>query len=128
RNSSPSTSPGCVVTRLGVAIFLVVVDDFDIGWTLLRPDKADAPLIVDADRMLPAAIPCQRFEAGAGRRAQIRKDARVVEHIKLAQSLILDAREPLNESPHPQALGGSVTERLDHALIMYAMIDCTSSV
>ncbi len=31
RNSSLSTSPGWAVTRLGVAMALVAVDDFDIG-------------------------------------------------------------------------------------------------
>jgi hypothetical protein len=31
---------------LGVATPLVVIDDFDIGWTLLGPCEADAPLIV----------------------------------------------------------------------------------
>src|SRR5438128_889746 len=50
RNSALSTSPGCVVTRSGVATPLVIVRDFDIGRTLLGPWEADAPLIVDADR------------------------------------------------------------------------------
>src|SRR5208282_5743471 len=35
RNSSFSTSPGCAGTRLGVAMVLVVVDDFDIGGSFL---------------------------------------------------------------------------------------------
>src|ERR1019366_9396795 len=45
RNSPASTSPGWVVTRLGVATPFVIVDDFDIGGTLLGPGEADAPLI-----------------------------------------------------------------------------------
>jgi hypothetical protein len=34
------------------AAFLVVIDDFDIGWTFRSPREANAPLIVDADRMV----------------------------------------------------------------------------
>src|SRR6266536_5357254 len=65
RNSSLSTSPGWVVTRCGVGTPLVVIDDFDIARTLLGPDEADAPLIVDADRVLPSAISRERFEIGS---------------------------------------------------------------
>jgi hypothetical protein len=52
RNSSFSTSPGWAVTRLGVAIALVVVDDFDIGGPFLSPDETDAPLVIDPDGVL----------------------------------------------------------------------------
>ena len=38
RNSSFSTSPGWAVTRLGVAMALVVIDDFDIGWSFFGPE------------------------------------------------------------------------------------------
>src|SRR5205823_13447510 len=64
RNSSPSTSPGWVVTRLGVATPLVVVDDFDMFRTLLGPGETDAPLIVDPDRVLTAAVASQAFQPG----------------------------------------------------------------
>ncbi len=37
RNSSFSTSPGWVVTRLGSQITLVVVDDFDVGMSFTGP-------------------------------------------------------------------------------------------
>ena len=37
RNSSFNTSPRWAVIRLGVAIVLVVVDDFDIGGSFLSP-------------------------------------------------------------------------------------------
>src|SRR5215469_14610745 len=48
RNSSLNTSPGWDVTRSGVttpsvAVRLVVIDDFDIGGTLLGPTETDAP-------------------------------------------------------------------------------------
>jgi hypothetical protein len=46
----------------------VVIDDFDMNETLPGPGEADAPLIVDADRMLAATIPDNapnRFAGGA---------------------------------------------------------------
>src|SRR5258706_4914126 len=78
KNSSPSTSPGWVVTRLGIAAALVVVDDFDIGRTLLGPYETDAPLIVDADRMLAFSVCCKCFEPVRRGRAQIVDIARVI--------------------------------------------------
>src|SRR6266852_4784698 len=84
RNSSLSTSPGWVVTRSGVAapsvgIRLVVVDDFDIGRTLLGPCETDAPLVVDADRMLSAPVSRERFEPVRRRRAQVIEIARLMQ-------------------------------------------------
>jgi hypothetical protein len=60
RNSSLSTSPGWAVTRLGVAMALVVVDDFDIGRSFFGPSKTNAPLVVDPDRVLPPTAASQK--------------------------------------------------------------------
>src|SRR5271167_2059749 len=87
RNSSPKTSPGWVVTRLGVATPSVVVDNFDMVRTLLGPGEADAPLIVDADRMLAAALALHGFEAVRRRRPQIAEVAGVMKHVQLAPGL-----------------------------------------
>src|SRR5262249_28831460 len=91
RNSSLSTSPGWVVTRSGVAALslglrLVVVDDFDISQTLtcLGPCETDAPLVVDADRMLSAPVSCERFEPVRRRRSQIVKITRLMQHVEPA--------------------------------------------
>src|SRR6266849_6958274 len=113
RNSSLITSPGWVVTRSGVAappaaLRLVVVDDFDIGRTLLGPCETDAPLIVDADRMLPAPVSRERFEPVRRRRAQIVETTRLMQHIELAQSLLFDTAEAFYALAHPQAFGGAV--------------------
>jgi hypothetical protein len=62
RNSSLRISPGWLVTRLGVAIFLVVIDDFDIDRPFLGPSKADAPLIVDSNGILSLALPCEQLK------------------------------------------------------------------
>jgi hypothetical protein len=54
-------------TRSGVAappiaVRLVIVDDFDIGRTLLGPGETDTPLVVDADRVLPASVSRESLE------------------------------------------------------------------
>jgi hypothetical protein len=47
-----------------VAVDLVIVDDLDVGGTAvgLRPLETDAPLIIDADAVLPLAISAQQFD------------------------------------------------------------------
>jgi len=110
RNSAPSTSPGWVVTRLGVATPRVVVDDFDIGRTLLGPGEADPPLIVDADRVLSATVAGKGFEPVRGGCPQVIEGASVMQHVELSQRLLLDPAESLRETVHPQALGGSIAK------------------
>src|SRR6185312_5193630 len=83
RNSSSRTSPGCVVTRLGVPTPLVIVDDFDIRRALLGPHKADAPLVVDPDRMLSATISAQSFQPVRWRYPQVVEIERLMEHVEL---------------------------------------------
>jgi hypothetical protein len=62
----------------------VVIDDFDMRGTLHGPSEADAPLIVDADRILAAPVARQSFQAVRRRRAQIVQTMRLVQHIELA--------------------------------------------
>jgi hypothetical protein len=79
----------------------VVVDDFDIGRTLLGPYEADAPLVIDADRMLSAAVTRQGVESVRRRRAQVIETARVMKHVQLPQRLLFDPAESLRETIHP---------------------------
>src|ERR1700752_5476023 len=62
RKSSIRISPGC-----GLGSKSVVVDDFDLVRIVVTPNKANPPLIVDADRMLSAPVALQRFQAIGGR-------------------------------------------------------------
>ena len=54
------SSSGWAVTRSGVAISLLVVDDFDIGRPFLSPDETDAPLVIDPDGLLATTVAGQR--------------------------------------------------------------------
>ena len=51
----------------------VVVDDLDVEGICGAPDEADAPLIVDADGVLPRTIALQRLEPVSGWNAQVGK-------------------------------------------------------
>jgi hypothetical protein len=85
---------------LWVAISLVVVDDFDIGGPFLGPGETGAPLVVDPDRMLAAAVPGQRFEPVGWRRAQIIEVASGMEHVKQIRDWLLDLRWQLHWRTH----------------------------
>ena len=49
----------------------MIVDYFDVLWAVCRPDKADAPLPIDADRMLAGAVAMEFFEMVARRETQV---------------------------------------------------------
>src|SRR4051794_10490383 len=118
RNSSASTSPGCVVTRFGVPEFLMIVDDFDMGRTLLGPIEAYAPLVVDPDRMLTAAVARQRFNPVRGRCPQVVKPAGAIEHVKLSQRLFFDGAEAFHEIANPEPVRIAVAKRLNHQAVI----------
>src|ERR1051326_5980912 len=114
RNSSLSTSPGCVVTRFGVATPLVVVDDFDIGRPFLGPSETNTPLIIDPDRVLAAGVAGGRFEPVGRRRPQVSEIACRMEHVEFRQHLLLDPAETLDEATHEEAFASAVAKRSDH--------------
>jgi len=89
----------------------MVVDDFDMGRTLLGPDKADAPLIVNPDGMLPLTMSGKSFEPVAGSGVQVLEISGGVQHIELAQCLFFDPAESFHEPARPEALGGSIAKR-----------------
>ena len=64
---------------------LVVIHDFDTVRRAVFPEKANAPLGIDADAVLPGPVALELFQPVGGRDAQIVKGFRRVEHIKLAQ-------------------------------------------
>src|SRR4051812_29483815 len=73
----------------------VIIDNLDVRRARrpIWPFKTDAPLIVDADAVLPLPIALQRFEPVARQRRQIMKDVRRFETIELEPSRPLDARK-----------------------------------
>jgi len=85
----------------------------------IAPDEAYPPLPVDADGMLTGAVPFQGFQPVARRRAQIVKDARIVQLHELSiRSPDHIIRISLDEAPLPRGARGGVGERSDHCRII----------
>src|SRR6516225_4598925 len=110
RNSSFSTSPGWAVTRLGVAIGLVVIDDFDIGRSFFGPREADAPLIIDPDRVLSPTTTGQRLQPVCRWCAQVVELPCCMKHVELSQRVLFYSAEALDELAHPQALASAIAK------------------
>jgi hypothetical protein len=68
----------------------VVIHYLNISRTLRRPHEAHAPLIVDADAVLPFAVPVQSLEPITGRGRQIEQNVRRVQLVQFAPGYRLD--------------------------------------
>lgn len=94
----------------------MVVDDFNIRGAggVGGPLEADAPLLVDANRILPGAVSPERFQAIARQRRQIVDGRGGVQYVEALPAL---SREAL-ERPHEFAVGklfrASVPAAQDH--------------
>ena len=97
----------------------MVIANLDLQRIAALPDKADAPLVVDADCVLAGAVSGEPLEAVARRAAQVDKVVRVGKHAQLAQRDGLDfGRQALGEPAVEHLLGLGVAKRLDHALMV----------
>lgn len=94
----------------------MVVDDLDRFSVAARPAEADAPLIVDADAVLPGAPADELLEPVPRRHAEFVEPDRRVQHAEFPEH---DAAEVGREAPDglalPEALGVAVGEAADHA-------------
>jgi hypothetical protein len=93
----------------------MVVNDLDIDRPSLAPPKADPPLIIDADRILPGSGPAQLLQAIARRIQQVFELIGRIMRAQLAPSSILQAgRKPAAPLSVPQTLGIAINETEDH--------------
>jgi hypothetical protein len=95
----------------------VIIDNLDLVSTIFPPDKAQAPLVVDADAVLTQAITLEYFELISRRNAQGSQDCG---RMQLQQ---LSPRHPLNV-PKPgygfavkQSCRIRAGERMDHGVL-----------
>lgn len=65
----------------------MVVDNFNVFRTFVRPAEADAELVVDPNTVLASSISAKRFKAVSGRTSQIGQNRGGVQHIELSQRL-----------------------------------------
>jgi hypothetical protein len=97
----------------------MVVNDLDFVGVPIAPKKANAPLIVDSDAVLPLPIPFQAFQA-VSRQCRERSDIRCgIEDIQFAKSRTLDRLESANVFPVKKTLGIRAAEGPDHNLKVY---------
>jgi hypothetical protein len=71
----------------------VVINDFHIFWTCIRPIEADTPLIVDTNAVLTGTITLEYFKVIAGWHPQIIKSTGDFELSKLTPCHLSNARE-----------------------------------
>ena len=89
----------------------MVVNDLNPFWTSVAPPKADTPLIIDSDTVLPRTITAQTLEPVARRNPKILQTTRGVNLPQLAQRDASDAWvEGRNRLPRKQPLGLTIPE------------------
>ena len=78
----------------------MIVHDLDIPSIAVTSDEADAPLIVDANAVLPESVATKGFQPVAGRDSQILETASSVDCNQLCSGPGLDLlRQPANGMP-----------------------------
>lgn len=89
----------------------MVVNDLNPFWTSVAPPKADSPLIVDSDTVLPRTITAQTLEPVARRNPEVFQTTRSINLAQLAQRNASDAWvERRNRLPRKQVLSLTIPE------------------
>lgn len=92
----------------------VIVHDLDVPDVSTRPAKADAPLIIDSDAVLPLASSLQCLQAVAGWKPEILQAAGLVKIKELSASDALEGSEPRYVEILKESFGSGVAERPNH--------------
>ena len=96
---------------------LVIVHNLDLIGVAVVPNKADAPLVVDADAVLTIVVARKSLKAITGRDSQVIQVRSVMEHHQLALRPALDMlREPADATAFGNRLGITVAVAPDHLL------------
>ncbi len=97
-----------------ILFWLVVIDDFDVGWTSCGPSEAETKLIVDPNAVLSRPVALEPLQAVARRHAQVVESAGNFELPKFATRDDLYTRELPNMAAARQRLSVRIAERNDH--------------
>jgi hypothetical protein len=68
----------------------MVIGNFNVSRVAILPDKANAPLIVYANAVLPGSVATQFFQPVCRRYPQIANTPRIIDHAQLSQGNLLD--------------------------------------
>jgi len=92
----------------------VIIHDFYIVGIAITPDKADAPLGVDADAVLPFPIAFEYFQVIARRRPQIAGFGGNIQLSQLSLGHPFEGPKTLDSLPAVKLFGLPRPEGLDH--------------
>jgi hypothetical protein len=92
----------------------MIVDNFHIVSVPIMPDKTDAPLLIDANRVLALAISAERFQLVSGRGGQNREFRRSMKLQELSQSHSIKGAETFRALVPEKLLGVLGAKALDH--------------
>jgi hypothetical protein len=85
-------------------------------WPSLIPYKADAPLVIDPDRILSLPIGSQGLKTIAGRHPKIAQYPGLIQKTQLSESDVLDVRRQFSTpASRPDQLGFGIGEALNHS-------------
>jgi hypothetical protein len=94
----------------------VIVHDFNLVRTVFTPDKANTPLVVDADAVLILALASERFELIARWNSQVGQHHRGVQLQQLAPRYPFDVPEPGYRPAAKKRFGIWAKEGMNHGV------------
>jgi hypothetical protein len=97
----------------------VIVGDFDVVSIAFLPDKANSPLIVDANAVLSPSIAAQSFQVISWRRSQIAEPNRSIQLPQFSKCHSLKVLKSFDGLPAMETFRLGRSKRLDHPLIVY---------
>lgn len=89
----------------------MVIDDLNTLRMALSPEKANSPLVIDANAMLPLSIPFERFKPIRSRQSKIFQSDSRINRVELHKCPPLNlARESFHKLTLEDSLGIGITE------------------
>src|ERR1017187_8229696 len=101
---------------IGGSLSLVVIGNFDIGWSLRFPSETDSKLVVDPNAELAFAAAAQCFQTVASECSEVFQGGCGVEANQPSSNLLFDIHQFNDAMATHQLLGSRILERLDHYL------------
>ncbi len=93
----------------------MVIDDLNVEHIALLPYETDAPLIVDANTVLPLPVALEQLQPVAGDGSQIPELPSGIEHPQFAESYVLDSLKLLDSLAVKESLSIDRAEGPDHS-------------
>lgn len=97
----------------------MIIDNFNVMRAAFIPAEDEAPLVVDADAVLPLAPAFQGLQPVARRNAQIAQLGGRMQHIQLSPRHALQRTKPAAWLVAEQGLGVFVAKADDHDAILF---------